>query len=213
MSILGFKEAQLIKNSMGSLRRLYAWCLSTAAAKIAKFGVHPNTVTLVSLVPAALAGVAAAVGIFWLAGVLLLLSGCFDVLDGALARQTGQSSRFGALLDSTVDRLSDTAVPVGLLLFYAPFGFALLVPAFLILSGFSISYVRARAEGLSFTLPRLWMRREDRLFITVIALLLAGVPLPGLPVPAPVTFIILGVLATLGFVAMGMALRVASDFD
>jgi len=204
------KEAQVIGKVVKDGYAVYERWLGGVAGFAARRHIHPNAVTLASLAPAALAGLAAAAGIFWLAALLLIASGCMDLVDGALARRTGQSSRFGALLDSTVDRLSDAAVPLGLLVFYAPYGLAILVPGVLIVSGFSISYVRARAEGLSIELPRLWMRREDRLITTVIALLLAAVPVSGSSVPAPVMFYILAALAALGLIAAALALVAAA---
>lgn len=190
--------------------KAYTRVLGGVADGVARLNVRPNAVTLASLFPAMLAGWAAYAGIFWLAAVLLLASGVLDLIDGTLARRTGQTSRFGALLDSTVDRLCDAAVPVGLALFYVPFGSAILMPILLILSGFTISYVRARAEGLSFDLPRLWMRREDRMLVTVVALFLAPISIFDTAFPAPVTFVMLALLGVLGFVAAAMALMSAA---
>jgi len=180
--------------------------LSAAAAVVARTGVHPNTLTWTSLVPAVVAGVAAANGVFFLAAILLLCSGLFDLLDGALARSTGKATKFGALLDSTLDRLSDAAVPAGLAVVYAPYGLVVLVPVLLIAGSFLVSYVRARAEGLGMDLPRLWMRREDRMAIMLLGLVIAPIPLPGLAVPAPILLLIVGLLAVLSFAAAIAAL-------
>jgi CDP-diacylglycerol--glycerol-3-phosphate 3-phosphatidyltransferase len=187
-------------------RKAYETALSGAAAFLARTGVHPNTLTWISLVPAALAGFAAAGGGFVLAAVLLLCSGLFDLLDGALARSSGKESRFGALLDSTLDRLSDAAVPAGLAVFYAPYGAVVLVPVLMIAGGFLVSYVRARAEGLGMNLPRLFMRREDRLVIMLVGLVIAPLPVPGLDLAAPALLVVVGILAVLSFVAAGAAL-------
>lgn len=197
-------------NVSGVLKGIYHAILSTLVRLVARTGIHPNALTIVSLFPAILAGFAAANGAFLAAALLFLVSGILDLLDGELARQTGQSSRFGALLDSTLDRLSDAAIPVGLIAFYAPFGGVVIIPALVILSGFSISYVRARAEGLGMELPRLWMRREDRLAIVVIALLLAPISVPGINVTAAATLLVLALLAMMGFVAGVQALMAAA---
>ena len=191
----------------------YETALNALAGVVAKTGIRPDTLTLISLVPALAAGVAAAQGAFVWAALLMLLSGLFDILDGALARLTGQVSRFGALLDSTLDRLSDAAVPIGLVMIYAPHGLAVLVPALAVLSGYTVSYVRARAEGLRFELPRLWLRREDRMALMVLALVLAPVGLPGIALPAPLTLIIFAALAVAGFLAAGHALVTARRLD
>lgn len=187
-------------------RRAYESVLSAAAAAVARTGVHPNTLTWTSLVPAVVAGVAAANGAFFFAAILLLCSGLFDLLDGALARSTGKATKFGALLDSTLDRLSDAAVPAGLAVVYAPYGLVVLVPVLLIAGSFLVSYVRARAEGLGMDLPRLWMRREDRMAIMLLGLVIAPIPLPGFAVPAPILLLIVGLLAILSFAAAIAAL-------
>jgi CDP-diacylglycerol--glycerol-3-phosphate 3-phosphatidyltransferase len=187
-------------------RKAYESALSAAAALLARTGVHPNTLTWISLIPAALAGFAAAGGAFVLAAVLLVCSGLFDLLDGALARSTGQTTKFGALLDSTLDRLSDAAVPAGLAVFYAPYGAIVLVPVLMIAGGFLVSYVRARAEGLGLDLPRLWMRREDRMVIMVAGLFIAWLPIPGVAMAAPTLLIVVGLLALLSFAAAVAAL-------
>ena len=101
----------------------YETVLNALARLVAQTGITPNALTLISLVPAIAAGVLAAGEHFVWAAVLMLTSGLCDILDGALARQTGKASRFGALLDSSLDRLSDAAVPLGLVLVYAPHGF------------------------------------------------------------------------------------------
>lgn len=197
----------MVKN----LRTVYARVLGAVVDVIARSGVHPNALTWISLVPAIAAGVAAAYGNFIGAALLLLLSGVFDLLDGGLARATKQESRFGALLDSSLDRLSDAAVLMGMVLFYAPHGsLPVLIPLAAITSGFIISYVRARAEGLNYDLPRLWMRREDRMAILVVGLFLAPLPLPGIATPSGFTLLVVGTLAVLGFIAAGTALLAAA---
>jgi CDP-diacylglycerol--glycerol-3-phosphate 3-phosphatidyltransferase len=190
--------------------RQYEAVMTAAADALARTGIRPNTITALSLLPCLLAGICAALGWFIAAALLLLFGGAFDLLDGALARRTGQTSTFGALLDSTIDRLSDAAVPSGLALFYAPFGLPALAPILLISAGFTVSYVRARAEGLSLELPRLWMRREDRLIAMVVALLLEALPIAGIGAPHPVTLLIVAVLMVLSFAAALAALAAAA---
>jgi len=199
----------ITRNSLGVFQRF----LEAMADAISKTGLHPNAITVLSLVPAIFAGWAAAEGLFVLAAVLFLASGFLDLLDGAMARQSGRETRFGALLDSTCDRLADAAIPTGLVVYYAPHNGVVVIPVLAIVSGFIISYVRARAEGLNMELPRLWMRRQDRLGLMVLALLLAPVPLTGMNVPAPVTLIIVAILTVLGFAAAVTALMHAAKSD
>jgi CDP-diacylglycerol--glycerol-3-phosphate 3-phosphatidyltransferase len=190
--------------------RLYCDTLSEAAAAVGRTGVHPNTITALSLLPALAAGVAAAWGQFWVAAVLLLLSGVCDLLDGALARGSGKVSRFGALLDSSLDRISDAAVPAGLVLFYAPEGSVVLIPLLMIVAGYTVSYVRARAEGLDIDLPRLWMRREDRMAGMVVGLLVQPLRLSNSAGTADAMLVIIALLALMSFIAGGMALAAAA---
>ncbi len=183
------------------------------ARGLARTGISPNALTLAALPPALAAGVCAAQGWFLASAVLFGLSGMADLLDGALARASGRGTRFGALLDSSLDRVTDGCIPVGLILFYAPHGLVVLIPAAALLVGLWIPYIRARAQSLDLALPRLWMRREDR-FVAVMAALAvspwlwAQKSVPGLPV-----LVVLAGIALLGTLAGGLALRAAARAD
>ena len=76
---------------------------------LAKTKVTPNTLSWIGLLIALVAAAAVARGYFLIGGLLVLFGGGFDLLDGSLARLTQRVSRFGALLDSTLDRLSEAA--------------------------------------------------------------------------------------------------------
>ena len=111
---------------------------------------------------------------YYIQKFLILLSGLFDLVDGALARATGQSTRLGALLDSTVDRISEAVLLGAILVWYAGQGstqgiilsFAALVGSFL------ISYIRARAEGLRIDCQVGIFTRAERVIILALGLLL-----------------------------------------
>lgn len=180
----------------------FASVLGQVAAVLARTGVTPNTMTLLSLVPALLSGILAAYGALGWATLFLLLSGLFDMLDGPLARSTGTVSRFGALLDSTVDRITDAAPLLGLIVLYAASGWMAVVPAFTLLAAYTVSYVRARCEGLKVQLPPLWMRRGDRM-VLIAAAMLASFLSPAITL---VGIALTGILSTL---AAADALRVA----
>lgn len=173
----------------------------------------PNMLSLATVPPAVLAGICAAYGWFLSAALLFGLSGALDLLDGALARASDQRSRLGALLDSSLDRVADACIPLGLVVFYAPHGMVVALPAFALTAGFWISYVRARAQSLDLHLPRLWMRREDRFAALVIALLLTPFVWTEAAVPAPLVALVLGGIAGLGFVAGAQALVQAARLD
>jgi CDP-diacylglycerol--glycerol-3-phosphate 3-phosphatidyltransferase len=116
--------------------------------------VRPNTLTTVGVGFVLLSALAFGIGMIRLGGFLLLVSGVVDTLDGAVARATGTTSKFGAFYDSTLDRVGDgaTFMGIGAFLLTAE-AVAFRVPAVLmcmvaILSSLVVSYARARAEGL-----------------------------------------------------------------
>jgi CDP-diacylglycerol---glycerol-3-phosphate 3-phosphatidyltransferase len=171
-------------------------------------GITPNSLTYAALSLALASGVAAAFGHYLLAAGCLIVSGAFDLLDGVVARAAHLSSRFGALLDSTVDRLADALPLLGLVVACAqnPLAPGILVVA--MISGFAVSYVRARAEGLGISLPPLFMRRAERLVLLLLALVVGSITAPGFPSEVAMLSII-GVMGLLSVVAAVWALRSA----
>jgi phosphatidylglycerophosphate synthase len=131
--------------------------LDSAILPVSRFlgwlGVTPNSMTVAGAVTSAIAAVTLTFGHFRVGGVLVLLGGLFDLLDGALARNVGQQSEFGAVLDSTLDRYSDILPILGLMLFYSgwtrnsslQFG-GMILCGVVILGSLLVPYVRARAE-------------------------------------------------------------------
>lgn len=108
------------------------------------------------------------------AGVLVLVAGFLDMLDGALARGTGRVTRFGAVLDSTLDRLSEAALLLGILfLFAAEARLAAVLLVGITLTGSQlVSYIRARAEALGLE-PRAGLfTRPERVIVLALGLLL-----------------------------------------
>ncbi len=171
-------------------------------------GVTPNSLTYAALSMAFASGVAAALGYYLVAALCLLVSGAFDLLDGIVARAAHLSTRFGALLDSTVDRLADALPLLGLVVGSAQTPLASGVLVLAMMTGFAVSYVRARAEGLSIKLPPLFMRRAERLVLLLLALVVGSVSAPGFPSEVAMLSII-GVMGLLSFAAAVWALRSA----
>lgn len=134
---LSFKE---------SLRQI----LNPLVSLLSTMRVRPNTLTFLGWGLSICSAVLFGMGHTKSAGATMLLAGLFDALDGAVARESGLKSNFGAFLDSTLDRLSESAVFVGIVFFYAsssrPYE-ALLAGAAMTFSLLT-SYTRARAEGL-----------------------------------------------------------------
>ena len=145
-----------------------------AARLIHRAGISANALTLVGFVLNLVVAYLLAQGGFFLGGVLVIMGGLLDGLDGAVARLSGSPSRFGAFLDSTVDRFSEAVVYLGLLLFYLQQGArqeSLLIYA-TIVGSLMVSYARARAEGLGVECKAGLLTRFERLFILVCGLLL-----------------------------------------
>jgi len=140
---------------------------------LSRSGIRPDALTFTSLALSVAAAYFIATGNFVLSGVLVLVSGLFDLLDGALARFTKQTTKFGAILDSTVDRVSEAAVFCGLLIWYTPRGAALeAVTIFAALIGsFLVSYIRARGEGLGLECRVGLFTRAERVIVLAIGLL------------------------------------------
>ena len=134
---------------------------------LASVGLHPNTVTIVGSLLQAGVGVVFGLGCVRLAGWLLLIVAPIDALDGALARASGRKSRFGAFLDSTLDRVSDAAVILGLTAHYLRLQAYVQVALLLVslVSALLVSYVRARAESLGFDCKVGLLTRAERLVL------------------------------------------------
>jgi len=156
-------------------RKYLAQRITNPLVKIlSKSGITPNVLTFVGLALNVAAAYLIAVGYFFFGGVLILVSGLFDLLDGALARFNNQVTQFGAILDSTIDRVSEAVIFCGLLIWYMPKGAALeivLIIAVLI-GSFLVSYIRARAEGLGLECKVGLFTRAERVIVLAAGLLL-----------------------------------------
>lgn len=141
---------------------------------LSRIGITPNALTLIGLAVSIVAAYVIATGHFFIGGLIVLVSGLFDLLDGALARFNKQATKFGAILDSIVDRISEAAIFCGLLFYFISKGSNLeIILIFLVVVGsFLVSYVRARAEGLDLECQVGWFTRAERIVVLTIGLLL-----------------------------------------
>jgi len=155
-------------------RRAPAAVLDPIVRGLAAVRITPTMLTTAGFLGNVLAAGLAARGELRWAGVAVLLFSALDLLDGALARATGRASRFGALYDSTLDRLSEAAVLGGLLWCALERGSdeqAML--AFVATVGsLMVSYVRARSEGLGLALRDGLFTRSERVVLVGVALIL-----------------------------------------
>jgi CDP-diacylglycerol---glycerol-3-phosphate 3-phosphatidyltransferase len=142
--------------------------------------INPNVLTLMGLVvntyAAFLFGYANSDNqrrLFFYAGLVIIGSGFFDLVDGRVARASNQVTRFGGFFDSIVDRYSDASLFFGLLVFYARGNrfFYVVLTALAMISAIMVSYARARAESLIGTCRVGFMERPERLVLLIIGAL------------------------------------------
>lgn len=145
--------------------------LEAVGQVLARWNVSPDWVTAIGLVLTAGVAVLAALGEIQWAGAAYIVAALFDALDGTVARVSGKVSRFGAFLDSTIDRFEESMVFLGLIIFYSRAGGEWEVPMLLVVTVASlmVSYTRARAEGLGVACKVGVMTRPLR-----VAILIAG---------------------------------------
>lgn len=143
---------------------------------LARLGVHPNQLTVLGSVLNLLVGAVLATGRLTLGGWMLALVAPLDAFDGALARVTGQRSPLGAFLDSTMDRISEAGLMIGLAAHYLHQGRTTeVILAFVALAGANlVSYTRARAEGLGYTCKVGLLTRLERTAVLAVGLILGG---------------------------------------
>lgn len=141
---------------------------------LARWNVSPNAVTYLGLVLTCGVAVLAALGEIRWAGVAYVFAAVCDALDGTLARVSGKGSRFGAFLDSTIDRWEESIVLLGLTVYYAQVGGLLELPLILVVAvgSLMVSYTRARAEAVGVACKVGFMTRPPRVVIMIAAMLL-----------------------------------------
>ncbi len=181
--LLGYKER---------LRAIAHGLFDPLVGAIAATGIRPNHLTVIGLLLSGLAGLSFAGGQFRLAAAITLLAGVCDILDGQLARRTNTISRFGAFFDSTLDRIADAAVLLGIAAYFTiqlvdmttnpsrvfanlqrglePITYAViaLLAVVAMIGAFLVSYTRARAEGLGLECKVGWFERPERMVLLIV---------------------------------------------
>ena len=163
--------------SSNKARNSFRHVTEPAGHALAKAGFTANSLTVIGLAGSVGAGFLIASGYARVGGLLSLLSGLPDMLDGAVAKATGRSSRRGAFLDSVVDRLSDAAVLAGIVWLGISRNeprVAVLAAMVLALS-LIVSYVKARAESLGYECNVGIAERPERVVVLGVALLVGHV--------------------------------------
>jgi len=155
----------------GAMRIINAMVRALAAA-----GVHPNILTTIGVSINVACGVLFGIGEFFWAGIVLIVANLFDMLDGNVARQTGNVTKFGSFLDSSLDRLSDMVVFLGIMMFYAGNSPQhSLLNVFLagvgMIASVMVSYTTARSEGLGVKANVGFLQRPERVVLFIIGAL------------------------------------------
>ncbi len=145
-------------------RHYIMWVLAPYERLLVRSGVTPNMITFASVVTAIVSAIGFAVGNFGLGGWLYLLAGILDILDGRIARRTGQVSSGGAFFDSVMDRYAELFVFGGLAIFYRSTVWMMVVVMLAAIGSVLVSYARARGEGLGVDVNIGTMQRPERLF-------------------------------------------------
>ncbi|MHA1733786.1 MAG: CDP-alcohol phosphatidyltransferase family protein [Promethearchaeota archaeon] len=154
---------------LNRFRHKFAGLLSGPVDFFVKYNISPNTISFIGFLLSVLASVLLALDMlhmFWLGFTVpmtMLASGAFDVFDGAVARETGSTSKFGGFLDSTLDRYSDAILFLGMIVG----GYCSILVGFLALaSSLLISYIRSRAENEGVDMKGVgFLERAERFFL------------------------------------------------
>src|SRR5713101_7086259 len=135
--------------------------------------IHPNVLTFLGLLINIVAAFLLAAGRFQAAALVVIGAGLFDMVDGRVARETNRVTRFGGFFDSVLDRYSDLALFMGLLVYYATINrfFYIVLTAIVMTGSVMVSYARARAE---LTIPKCkvgFLERPERVVLIIIGAL------------------------------------------
>ncbi len=172
------------------LRKVTHKIVVPIAAALARLGIPANTITILGSVLTMIVALLIALGHLRLGGVLLIGTASIDALDGAVARQMGRATKFGAFLDSVLDRVSESAVLLGLAWWYMgqPGQVEEILAYIAIVGSMLVSYARARGEGIGVDCEVGLFTRVERA-ILIIAALILGLTTPALWILAVGTMI------------------------
>jgi CDP-diacylglycerol--glycerol-3-phosphate 3-phosphatidyltransferase len=154
-------------------RKWGATVIQPIALFLARLGLTPNTITVLGFLMTAAVAVVLATGRTQLAGVLLIGTLAFDAVDGTLARLMGTTSRFGAFLDSTLDRWAEVVIYAALVWVFLKNGQdnGVLLAVAALATSLMVSYTRARAEGAGFQCKEGLLTRFERIVILIAGLI------------------------------------------
>lgn len=175
MPAAGVPSAAILRPVPAFKASFFAPPLRALGRGLARTPVTPDMVTVTALLGTLAGAAAIAIGHLVLGGFLCWGFAMLDSVDGALARARGSSSPWGALLDSTSDRIADAAVFGALVLHFAGAGNQPVIARlalFCLIAGVVVSYIKARAEGLGLTCDVGFAERAERLIIVLVGVIL-----------------------------------------
>ncbi len=163
------------------MRVVFKGTLDAAAAFFNRLGIYPNTMTLIGLAGNIGAAVLLALGHMTIGGIVVLVMGLIDTVDGSMARLRGMPSEFGAFVDSVTDRYSELVIYGGLLFFFLEKGELISALGVYIAAAGSVlvSYVRARAASLGMDTKVGFMSRFER-YLVLAPTLIFNIPIYGI---------------------------------
>ncbi len=173
------------------------------AGLLAKTPLTPNALSWIGFCITAGAAALIVLGRPVAGGVTMLVAGLFDMLDGALARITGKTTRFGAILDSSLDRVSEAVLLLAVMSVFAANAQAweASLTGIALLGSFMVSYIRARMEGMGIECTSGFFTRPERVIVLALGLLLSGIQYA--------LIIAIGVLAVFSVLSAGQRLLFA----
>ncbi len=142
--------------------------LSQPANWLIRHGITPDALTIAGLALGVIAAVVIAFGLFVAGGILILIAGFVDMLDGAVARRGHATTNFGATIDSIADRYVDSLLLLGL----GVAGVNWVYVGIALMGSLLVSYIRAKAEALKIPCTAGIAERSERLIILAVGLLL-----------------------------------------
>ncbi len=175
-----------------------------------RLGISPNALTLAGFIGVCAIAMVIAAGYEAAGGILLIIAAAFDAVDGTLARTTGRATKFGAFLDSTLDRWAEGVLFIAIILRAGQRGDPLtaVLAAAALLGSLLVSYARARAQSLGADIKDGWFSRFERMLVLIVGLILTA--FVG-PVALTVAMAILSVFANFTAVQRVFAARRALD--
>jgi CDP-diacylglycerol--glycerol-3-phosphate 3-phosphatidyltransferase len=198
-SIVSETQRSVTKSS--EVRKTIAYYFTQPVVRVlAKTPIAPNAVTCFGFAVTVGAAALIITGHPFAAGFVVLIAGFFDILDGALARSTNRTTQFGAILDSTLDRLAEAVLLLGILVLYTreESTAGILVVGVALVGSLLVSYIRARAEALGLECQVGLFTRAERVVVLALGLLLSQIDYA--------LIIALAIIVALSFITVGQRL-------